>query len=95
LGERALLLLSKSIGHHDYFELPVQRQPVDGGTLKALVTFIRVNLIKKGISRLTWPNLTEMDELPLVPYMFSPAGEKFYDSTAFANWLDTHINSGS
>lgn len=39
---------------------------------------------------LTWPRMTELDEFPLVPFLFGPAGENLYDSSAIAIWLDGH-----
>lgn len=38
----------------------------------------------------TWPHMTELDEFPLVPYLFGPAGENLYDSSAIGVWLDEH-----
>ncbi len=37
---------------------------------------------------LTWPQMTPLDEFPLVPFLFGPAGENLYDSSAIAVWLD-------
>src|SRR6266481_1775899 len=31
---------------------------------------------------LTWPQKTALDEFPLVPFLFGPAGENLYDSSA-------------
>jgi glutathione S-transferase len=39
---------------------------------------------------LAWPRMTELDEFPLVPFLFGPGGENLYDSSAIAIWLDTH-----
>jgi len=39
---------------------------------------------------LTWPPMTELDEFPLVPFLFGPDGENLYDSSAIAHWLDAH-----
>ena len=39
---------------------------------------------------LTWPQMTELDEFPLVPFLFGPGGENLYDSSAIALWLDGH-----
>jgi glutathione S-transferase len=37
--------------------------------------------------------MTALDELPLVPFMFDKDNRAFYDSTAFAHWLDQHHGS--
>lgn len=39
---------------------------------------------------LTWPQMTDLDEFPLVPFLFGPGGENLYDSSAIALWLDGH-----
>jgi glutathione S-transferase len=39
---------------------------------------------------LTWPRMTELDEFPLVPFLFGPQGENLYDSSAIAEWMDAH-----
>ncbi|MBT4265249.1 MAG: glutathione S-transferase [Deltaproteobacteria bacterium] len=49
--------------------------------------FRRQRLIK-GKLPLTWPEMTELDEFPAVPFIFGPNGENLYDSTAIAYWLD-------
>jgi glutathione S-transferase len=46
--------------------------------------------VKGGRLPLTWPPMTELDELPLVPFLFAPGGENLYDSSAIAVWLDDH-----
>jgi glutathione S-transferase len=38
---------------------------------------------------LTWPHKTELDEFPLVPFLFGPNGENLYDSSGIGEWLDT------
>jgi glutathione S-transferase len=37
---------------------------------------------------LTWPQFTDEDEFPLVPFLFGPQGENLYDSSAIGEWLD-------
>ncbi|HVN85283.1 MAG TPA: glutathione S-transferase C-terminal domain-containing protein [Candidatus Binatia bacterium] len=44
---------------------------------------------------LTWPKMTDLDEFPLVPFVFGPAGENLYDSSAIAAWLDQRVNSAA
>ena len=39
---------------------------------------------------LTWPQITDLDEFPLVPFLFGPGGQNLYDSSAIAAWLDGH-----
>ena len=82
----------KVIATMRYLDLPLQCQPTDGNMLSNAKTYLQVTAIQQGLSQLTWPPISELDELPLVPYMFSPTGDKFYDSSEFAYWLDKYSN---
>lgn len=68
--------------------LPHRFLPEQGGWAENWRCVLRVERLKRGRSPLTWPPMDEDDELPLVPYLFGPAGENLYDSTAIAEWLD-------
>ncbi len=71
-----------------FHQLSIQYQPQQGGLLKALSYQIKVELIRANLKKITWPLKTQLDELPLVPYMFNKQDQAFYDSSAFAHWLD-------
>jgi len=71
-----------------FHQYTVNYQPQQGGYLKALTHQIKVELIQKRLKKITWPIMNLQDELPLVPYMFNENGQSFYDSSAFAHWLD-------
>jgi glutathione S-transferase len=62
--------------------------PRQGTSVENLVIQARIGLLKLGLCKLTYPALTDKDELPLVPYLFGPEGEVLYDSTSIAHWLD-------
>ncbi len=62
--------------------------PEQGNTLENLRIQFRLKLLNAGLLRLTWPEMDELDEFPLVPYLFGPNGENLYDSSAIAVWLD-------
>lgn len=83
----AAILNSKKIPFRDF--------PSQGSSLENLIIQVRIILLKAGVSKLTFPTLTDQDELPLVPYLFGPSGEVLYDSTSIAHWLDDHIESSS
>lgn len=68
--------------------LPVRMLPAEGGWLENWPCLLRVERIKRRRLPLTYPKLTEDDELPLVPYLLGPRGENLYDSSAIAEWLD-------
>ena len=63
--------------------------PADGSLRENLPLQLRVLALRKGLTSLTYPRLTQLDELPLVPYLFGPDGSRLYDSTAIGIWLDT------
>lgn len=68
--------------------LPHRFLPAQGSYVENLRCMLRVQALKSGFKALTWPPMTEDDELPLVPYLLGPDGEILYDSTAIAEWLD-------
>lgn len=68
--------------------VPLRFLPTEGGWLENVRLSLRLRSLRRGELAMTWPTLTPEDELPLVPYVFGPAGENLYDSTAIAHWLD-------
>ncbi len=71
-----------------YKGLAFRLLPEEGGTLENLrVQIRRAWLVRKRLP-LTWPVMTDLDEFPLVPFLFGAAGENIYDSSAIAVWLD-------
>ena len=64
--------------------------PATGSFVEVLRFDRRRRRLVRGRLPLTWPRMTELDELPLVPFLFGPAGENLYDSSAIALWLDKH-----
>lgn len=71
--------------------LPHRLLPTQGTWSENIRTALRLERLKRGGLPLTWPQLTEDDEYPLVPYLFGPEGENLYDSTAIAEWLDQRL----
>jgi glutathione S-transferase len=63
-------------------------QPADGGILDNFRTYRRIEALKAGRLDFTYPQVSELDDLPLVPYLLGRDGSNFYDSTAMAEWLD-------
>ena len=51
--------------------------------------------LKAGRLPLTYPLRDELDECPLVPFLFADDGSNLYDSTAIAHWLDHHHGTDS
>ncbi len=83
----AAILKYKRIAYRDF--------PSQGSTFENLKIQARIKLIKMGRLKLTYPEFTDQDEFPLVPFLFGPNGENLYDSSAIARWLDANIEDNS
>ena len=68
--------------------VPFRWLPAEGSPLEAHRFNWRRQRVVAGRLAVTWPRMTELDELPLVPFLFGPGGENLYDSSAIADWLD-------
>ncbi|MDO9451671.1 MAG: glutathione S-transferase C-terminal domain-containing protein [Stagnimonas sp.] len=71
--------------------LPHRLLPTQGSWAENIRINLRVERLKRGGLPLTWPQRTQDDEYPLVPYLFGPQGENLYDSSAIAEWLDQRL----
>jgi glutathione S-transferase len=74
-------------------KIPFRDFPSQGNTFENLKIQLRLKQLKAGLLELTYPEFTEYDEFPLVPYLFGPKGENLYDSSAIATWLDMHTTT--
>jgi glutathione S-transferase len=72
----------------DYAGLPHRWMPAEGTRREGLRDLLRVRAVSAGRLPLTYPEMTELDELPLVPFLLGPDGENLYDSSAIGGWLD-------
>jgi glutathione S-transferase len=72
--------------------LPLRFLPLHGSWAENWRYTLRVESLKRGRLPLTWPQMTEDDEFPLVPFAFGPRGENLYDSSAIAHWLDRELD---
>lgn len=71
--------------------LPYRFLPAQGRWAQNWRALLRLQALKRGLLPLTWPKMSEDDELPLVPFVFGPQGENLYDSSAIAEWLDRRL----
>jgi glutathione S-transferase len=74
----------------DFAHVDYDWLPGDGGVIQGLRFNRRVQRLKAGRLPLTYPLRDELDEYPLVPFLFADDGSNLYDSTAIAHWLDHH-----
>jgi glutathione S-transferase len=72
----------------DYAGLPHRWMPAEGTRLEGLRDMRRVRAITTRRLPLTHPEMSELDEFPLVPFLLGPDGENLYDSSAIGAWLD-------
>ena len=78
----------KVIALCEFSGLPHRFLPTRGKWSENLRIVIRKGLVTKKILPLTWPEMTDLDEFPLVPFLFGPNGENLYDSSSIGVWLD-------
>jgi glutathione S-transferase len=74
----------------DFAQVDYQWLPAEGTVIQGLQFNRRVLRLKAGRLPLTYPPVDELDEYPLVPFLFGDDGSNIYDSTAIAQWLDDH-----
>jgi glutathione S-transferase len=69
--------------------VPFRVLPGERSRLENLRYMWRRERLLRGHLPLTWPRMDPLDEFPLVPFLFGPAGENLYDTSSIAEWLDT------
>ena len=79
----------------DFAQVDYQWLPGDGTVIQGLQFNRRVQRLKAGRLPLHYPPRDELDEYPLVPFLFGDDGSNIYDSTAIAQWLDDHHGTGT
>ncbi len=72
----------------DYAELPYTWLPADGGRLQNYRVAWLVNRATHRRTAIRYPQLSELDEYPLVPFFIEDRRQVFYDSSALAHWMD-------
>jgi glutathione S-transferase len=72
----------------DYAGVAHRWMPAEGTWREGFADARRVRGISTRKLPLTWPEMSDLDEFPAVPFLLGPAGENLYDSTAIAEWLD-------
>ena len=72
----------------DFAQVDYRWLPADGTVIQGLQFNRRVQRLKSGRLPLSYPPRDELDEFPLVPFLFGDDGSNLYDSTAIARWLD-------
>ena len=68
----------------DFARVDYQWLPADGTFIQSLRFNARVQRLKAGRLPLTYPPRDELDEYPLVPFLFGDDGSNIYDSTSIA-----------
>jgi glutathione S-transferase len=78
----------KVIACFEYHRIPYRFLFEEGNTWENIKIQVRKEALVKGVIPLTWPQMDEDDEFPLVPYVFGPDKQNLYDSTAIAEWIE-------
>ena len=63
-------------------------RPAGGGRLENLRLGWRLERLRAGRLTIDYPPMSELDELPQVPFLLSNDGRNLYDSSALATWID-------
>jgi len=74
----------------DYAEIPYRWLPDEGGRLENMQTAWRLRQAQRRRAVMRYPELSPLDEYPLVPYLIEAGRRFYYDSSALARWLDVH-----
>jgi len=72
-----------------FARVPFRWLPAGGPWRTAHRHELRRRRLVAGRLPLAWPQKTALDEFPQVPFVFGPAGENLYDSSAIGAWLAT------
>lgn len=62
--------------------------PRDGSRLLNYRALWMINLAKRRRTAIRYPQLSELDEYPLVPFLIEEGRRVYYDSSALARWID-------
>jgi glutathione S-transferase len=73
-----------------YAQLPYVWLPANGGRLQNYRVLWRINQATRRRTALRYPQLSDLDEYPLVPFVVNDQREVYYDSSALAHWIDDH-----
>ena len=74
-------------------KIPFREFPREASTVENIKILLRLKLLRIGLLKLSYPDFTEYDEFPLVPFLFGPKNQILYDSSAIATWLDLHTDA--
>lgn len=88
LGSELSPFTLKVINYLQYMGVPFRFLYEQGNTLDNILVQANKMALVGGFKSLTWPQMDDKDEYPLVPFVFGPAGEALYDSTAIADWFE-------
>ena len=72
----------------DFAELPYAWLPADGGRLQNYRVVWRINHATRRRTAVRYPQLSDLDEYPLVPFLVEEYRQVYYDSSALARWID-------
>lgn len=74
----------------EYAALPYAWLPAEGRRLRNYRILWRIDRATRTRTAVRYPQLTVLDEYPLVPFFVVDARRVYYDSSALAHWIDDH-----
>jgi glutathione S-transferase len=72
----------------DFAELPYAWLPADGGRLQNYRVLWRISRAMRRRTAVRYPQLSELDEYPLVPFLVEGQRQVYFDSSALGRWID-------
>ena len=72
----------------DFAQLPYAWLPAAGGRLQNYRVLWRINHATRRRTAVRYPQLSDLDEYPLVPFLVEEYRQVYYDSSALARWID-------
>ena len=73
----------------EYAKVPYRLLPANGQRIENLQIQARLELAKHKGNVTRFPDMSDLDEYPLVPYLTEDYRHFQFDSTAIAHWLDS------
>ena len=72
----------------DFAGIPYAWLPADGSRLRNYRALLMINRAKRRRTAIRYPQLSDLDEYPMVPFLIEEGRRIYYDSSALARWID-------
>jgi hypothetical protein len=72
----------------DFAEIQYAWLPAEGSRLRSYRALMLITRAKRRRTAIRYPQLSDLDEYPLVPFLIEKGRRVLYDSSALAHWID-------